>query len=191
MKKRIVALFSVALLVAGMTMTAAAAPSVTGSGIIIGIEDAQDEQGTDVTVVVEQLSATAAAEVESIKSTATLKKVLGDKYQAGMKVADLKEVRVVGDASLIDWPLTVIFKAKGVTSNTVVEVLHYTGSEWEIVPSSAGNRTITATFNSLSPVAFVIKDVKSPGTGESSMMMWAIAAVAVGAAGIVVSKKRA
>lgn len=191
MKKRILALFSVALLVAGMTMTVAAAPSVTGSGIIIGIEDAQDEQGTDVTVVVEQLSATAAAEVESIKSTATLKEVLGDKYQAGMKVADLKEVRVVGDESLIDWPLTVIFKAKGVTSNTVVEVLHYTGSEWEIVPSSAGNRTITATFNSLSPVAFVIKDVKSPGTGESSMMMWAIAAVAVGAAGIVVSKKRA
>lgn len=191
MKKRILALFSVALLVAGMTMTAVAAPSVTGSGIIIGIEDAQDEQGTDVTVVVEQLNASAAAEVESIKSTATLKEVLGDKYQAGMKVADLKEVRVVGDASLIDWPLTITFKAKGVTSNTVVEVLHYKNSAWEIVPSSAGNRTITATFNSLSPVAFVIKDVKSPGTGESSMMMWAIAAVAVGAAGIVVSKKRA
>ena len=111
--------------------------------------------------------------------------ITADKLTEGMEVVDVKDVTVPEGT---EFPVTITFKAAGVTSETRVEVLHYTGSEWEVVKSKAGEGTITATFTSLSPVAFVIdKDTMSP-TGSTSteaprtgMGMVVPAAIAIGA----------
>ena len=103
-----------------------------------------------------------------------------------------------------------------VTSSSKVEVLHYdtTASKWEVLESSVGEGTITATFNSLSPVAFVVDNqtaaaidkanagtttgsntsTVSPKTGEGNIMMMVAMFAAIGLAGmtvVVAGRKRA
>ncbi len=42
-----------------------------------------------------------------------------------MEVLDIQEVEVIGDKSLVEWPLTLTFKVPGVVETTKVAVLHY------------------------------------------------------------------
>ncbi len=193
MKRRVIALMGAVLLVASMSMTAMAAPSVSAevSGIVSATDTkgAVDVEGADAKIVVTELGASQPEAVPAIKETATLKEVLGNKFETGMQVADLKEVKVVGDGE-VTFPVTITFKVNGVKAGDEVYVLHYTGTAWENLGGTAGDGTITAKFNSLSPVAFVVKATStSPKTGTPVMM--AVAAVALGAAGLAASKKRA
>ena len=194
MKKRLIALFSAALLVAGMTMTVAAAPSPAATGVVTGIEKAVNKDNVAVEVVAENLPADQyATEIAYIKNVDNLKKELGNSYKDGMAIIDTKNVRVVGDASLIAWPVTITFTAKSIKATDDVVMLHYnvTDSKWEVIKATAGDGTITGTFNSLSPVVFVKAGAAtSPTTGEPISLMVAGAAVLMGAAGAVVSKKR-
>ena len=194
MKKRLIALFSAALLVAGMTMTVAAAPSPAATGVVTGIEKAVNKDNVAVEVVAENLPADQyATEIAYIKNVDNLKKELGSSYKDGMAIIDTKNVRVVGDASLIAWPVTITFTAKSIKATDDVVMLHYnvTDSKWEVIKATAGDGTITGTFNSLSPVVFVKAGAAtSPTTGEPISLMVAGAAVLMGAAGAVVSKKR-
>lgn len=194
MKKRLIALFSAALLVAGMTMTVAAAPSPAATGVVTGIEKAVNKDNVAVEVVAEDLSADQyATEMAYIKNVDNLKKELGTAYKDGMAIIDTKNVKVVGEASLIAWPVTVTFTAKSIKATDDVVMLHYnvTDSKWEVIKATAGDGTITGTFNSLSPVVFVKAGAAtSPTTGEPISLMVAGAAVLMGAAGAVVSKKR-
>ncbi len=192
MKKRALALVSAVLLVACMSMTALAAPSVV-AGVVTGIEKVTDKNDKDITgkIVVENMpEGQYVNELAYIKKMDNMKKELGNAYKAGMAIIDIKNVKVVGDAAAIDWDAEVVFKANGVTSAAEVVILHYTGSAWEVIDATAGNETITAKFSSLSPVVFVAKGVKAPAMGEPVMLMGAIAAVATGVAGIAASKKR-
>ena len=128
---------------------------------------------------------------------------------------DLKDVYLYGDAD-VKFPITITFDVLGVTSSSKVEVLHYdtTASKWEVLESSVGEGTITATFNSLSPVAFVVDNqtaaaidktnagtttgsntsTVSPKTGEGNTMMMVAMFAAIGLAGMTVvaaGRKRA
>lgn len=201
MKKRLMALICVALLTVGMTMTVAAAPSPAASGVVTAIEKAVDKNnaaitvtGADAVLVAEDLSADQyATEMAYIKNVDNLKKELGTAYKDGMAIIDTKNVKVVGEASLIAWPVTVTFTAKSIKATDDVVMLHYnvTDSKWEVIKATAGDGTITGTFNSLSPVVFVKAGAAtSPTTGEPISLMVAGAAVLMGAAGAVVSKKR-
>lgn len=209
MKKRVAALVGAVLLVASMSMTAFATPSVTG--LVTGITTATSKDGKPIEVTTD-INATVPAgsakiivtglstdlyveEVANVKKIDTIKTLLGDKYVDGMQVADLKHVRYVGDAGVAAGllPVTVNFEAKSVGAEDIVQVLVYsdTAKAWKVLDAKAGNGVITATFSEYGPVAFVVKDIKSPSTGETTMMMWAIAAVVIGAVGVVASKKRA
>ena len=194
MKKRLIALFSAALLVAGMTMTVAAAPSPAATGVVTGIEKAVNKDNVAVEVVAEDLSADQyATEMAYIKNVDNLKKELGTAYKDGMAIIDTKNVKVVGEASLIAWPVTITFTAKSIKATDDVVMLHYneTNKAWEVIKATVGDGTITGTFNSLSPVVFVKAGAAtSPTTGEPISLMVAGAAVLMGAAGAVVSKKR-
>lgn len=201
MKKRLMALICVALLTVGMTMTvaaapspAAAAPSPAADGIVTGVEKAVNKDNVAVEVVAENLSADQyATEMAYIKNVDNLKKELGTAYKDGMAIIDTKNVKVVGEASLIAWPVTITFTAKSIKATDDVVMLHYneTNKAWEVIKATVGDGTITGTFNSLSPVVFVKAGAAtSPTTGEPISLMVAGAAVLMGAAGAVVSKKR-
>ena len=66
----------------------------------------------------------------------------------------------------VSYPYTATFSVSGITAGMSVTVLHKGVDGWEVVPSSAGNGTVTATFTSLSPVAIVV-NATSAKTADS------------------------
>ena len=214
--KKIVAFACSVLLVAGMTLTAVAAPSPEG-GVVTGIEVVKDKNGKEVKkdetnpnaawIEIVPIKEEHKQVTEDIKKTDNVKKELenlGVTYTEGMKVVDVREVVVVGggsaDSAVVAdlFPVTITFKVTGVTVNSKVTLLHYKTSDgkWEVVPCTPGNGTVTATFNSLSPVAFIVEDAgttgtPSPTTGDAASYLWMVAIVMVAATGVaVVAKKK-
>lgn len=191
------ALVCVALLTVGMSMTALASNPSVQAGIVTGVDKAQDSNGTSAKVIVEAIHDNHEhdAEKDYISVEANMKKELErlNAYEAGMKVLDVKNVEIEGDASLIKFPLTITFTVNGIKAGDKVILLHYVDAAkgWEKLDTTTGNGTVTATFNSLSPVAFIkVADATSPSTGEPVSLMLAGAVVALGTVGTVVSKKR-
>lgn len=172
LKKRIFSMFMTMSLVLMMGFQAIAADSPATDGIVTEAIQAVDKNGNVVEIDVLPLPEEYKQVAEEIKSPAMLRTVLGSAYVDGMEVIDVRDVVIVGDASLVEFPLTITFKVPGVLATTKVAVLHYVNGAWQVEPSKAGNGTITATFDSLSPVAFVIDKntsssaVTSPQTGE-------------------------
>lgn len=209
--KKVIAFLCAAVLTLGMTVTSYAAPSVTVSGIVTEATGA-DKNGNAFDVIINGVSAEFADVVKEIKSEEALKKILGDAYEKGMQVVDVKSVTVPEGT---EFPVTITFKVSGVTPSSTVAVLCYnidTG-EWEVVPSKAGNGTITATFTSLSSlslVAFVVdqktagsmdapgsngsgSNSQNPATGDSAadvLPYVLIAAAALAGAGLILFSRR-
>ena len=187
-------------------MTAVAAPSPSTDGIVQEITTSTDANGNAVDVDIVELTEEGKAAAQQLDEVAFVKELVGTDFVEGMKVLDIQEVEVIGDKSLIEWPLTLTFKVPGVVETTKVAVLHYDVEKkaWEKVDSKAGNGTIEATFHSLSPVAFVVDQntmgsaastgsATSPKTGESTVVMGfaLVALLAAGGAWALSSKKRA
>lgn len=187
-------------------MTAVAAPSPSTDGIVQEITTSTDANGNAVDVDIVELTEEGKAATQQLDEAAFVKELVGTDFVEGMEVLDIQEVEVIGDKSLIEWPLTLTFKVPGVVETTKVAVLHYDVEKkaWEKVDSKAGNGTIEATFHSLSPVAFVVDQntmgsaastgsATSPKTGESTVVMGfaLVALLAAGGAWALSSKKRA
>ena len=84
--------------------------------------------------------------------------------------------------------VTLTFEVSGVKAGQKVTVLHMLPDHnWEILPGTAGNGTVTATFTSLSPVAFVV-GATSPKTGET-LPVFALLAVICLAGTVVCTRK--
>lgn len=195
--KKFAALATAFVLTLTMGMTAMAAPSPAVSGVVTsGI--AVDKNGNKVDLVIEELPSKYQDAVAELNSKEILKNLLGSAYVDGMTVIDVKEVRVEGQG--ITFPVTITFDVPGVISTTKVAVLHYNtdSSQWEAVPSKAGNGTIEATFDSLSPVAFVVDkntmassaSSTSPKTGENSMTTALMAVIVCAVGGIYVLSRK-
>lgn len=187
-------------------MTAVAAPSPSADGIVQEITASTDANGNAVDVEIVELTEEGKTAAQQLDEAAFVKELVGTDFVEGMEVLDIQEVEVIGDKSLIEWPLTLTFKVPGVVETTKVAVLHYDVEKkaWEKVDSKAGNGTIEATFHSLSPVAFVVDQntmgsaastgsATSPKTGESTVVMGfaLVALLAAGGAWALSSKKRA
>ena len=200
MKKRLMALACVAVLTLGMSMTTLAANPSVQAGIVTGVEGAKDKEGTSAKVIVEAIHDEHDEEKDyiSTEAEANVKKELDNlkvevKTGEKVQVLDVKNVEIEGDASLVKFPLTITFKVNGIKAGDKVILLHYVSDAkgWEKLDTITGNGTVTATFNSLSPVAFIkLADAKAPATGEPISLMLAGAVVALGTVGTVVSKKR-
>ena len=200
MKKRLMALACVAVLTLGMSMTALATNPSVQAGIVTGVEGAKDKEGTSAKVIVEAIHDNHEHDEEKdyISTEANVKKELANlkvevKTGEKVQVLDVKNVEIEGDASLVKFPLTITFKVNGIKAGDKVILLHYVSDAkgWEKLDTITGNGTVTATFNSLSPVAFIkLADAKAPATGEPISLMLAGAVVALGTVGTVVSKKR-
>ena len=198
--KRLLSAIAAGVLACAMSFNVMAADSPSTSGVVKEVTNATDKSGASVSIKIKTLPETSQSAAEEVKKPEKVKEVLADKYVEGMYVMDVQEVVVEGDASQVQWPVTITFSVPGVVSTTKVAVLHYNGSAWEVVDSKAGEGTITATFNSLSPVAFVIDKntaatttSTSPKTGESFAVigLGVIALMAAGGAYGLSRKKRA
>ncbi len=110
-----------------------------------------------------------------------------------MEVIDVREVRAIGNPV---FPVTITFKVPGVLASTNVAILHYENGAWTEEPSKAGKGTITATFDSLSPVAFVVdkntsaSSTESPKTSETPTVAVALVVGIVALASAVMLKKK-
>ena len=112
--------------------------------------------------------------LKALNTEAGLKKILGNYYKEGTAL------EVVGGPIKVEGvaPVTVEFAVEKVAKGDTIYVLHYDSEkkDWEvIIPNAVGDQYVSATFGSLSPVAFVKaarlsgegnNDGKSPKTGE-------------------------
>lgn len=164
-------------------MTVFAAPSPSGSDFVVGgISNAVDADGNDVSGFLEvtELPDEYADAAAQIRTAEGLQAAMGADYNENMIVLDIVEARVVGDASQVKFPVTITFQVNGVTASTRGTILHYTGSEWEKIPTTMGEGTMTGTFASLSPVAFVVdKTTLTGGTVSPKTSAQSAAAVAL------------
>ncbi len=177
--KTLMSIIVMACMLLGMTLTAVAADSPETDGIVRRVKSAIDATGRRVDVKTQAIPQKYKAVVDALDMN-TVRQLLGDDYVEGMKILDVRDVYVAGDEELIEWPVTVTFEVAGVLSATNVGILFYneeTGA-WEKVICSAGHGTITATFDKLCPVAFIVDpataegvsdDDTSPKTGEASV----------------------
>lgn len=212
--KKLVAALCAAVMTVGMAVNVFAAPSPSVSGVVTAVESAKDADGNAVDIKIETVSEaeadqhfteeekTAVAEIKESKEKfkAIAKEALGDKFEEGMELVDIRNLHVPEGVN-VTFPLTITVKVTGVTEASKVAVLHYTNGKWEDVNAVAGNGTITFTVNSLSPFAFIVdantaKNVgstTSPATGEANTMVWVAIVAVAAAAGMVVTyrKKRA
>ena len=212
--KKLVAVLCAAVMTAGMAVNVFAAPSPSVSGVVTAVESAKDADGNAVDIKIETVSEaeadqhfteeekTAAAEIKESKEKfeAIAKEALGDKFEEGMELVDIRNLYVPEGAN-VTFPLTITVKVTGVTEASKVAVLYYTNGKWEAVNAVAGNGTITFTVNSLSPFAFIVDantaknagSITSPATGEANTMVWVAIVAVAAAAGMVVTyrKKRA
>ena len=193
-----------AVMVCAMGMTAFAANSPTSTGVVNKITSAVDKNGNSVDVEITEMPEEYKEVAQEIKNIDKVKELLGNQFVDGMEVVDVRNVEVIGDASLIEWPIIITFEVPGVLSTTKVAVLHYSDEKkaWEVVPSKAGNGTIEATFDSLSPVAFVVDkntsasaagsdSVTSPKTGEGmTASILGISAIVLFAGAVVCLRRR-
>ena len=210
MKKRLMALACVAVLTLGMSMTALATNPSVQAGIVSGVDKVVDKnnnaiggEGSSVKLIVEDIHDTHehAPEEDYIREDANVKKELDNlkveiKADEKAQVLDVRnvELETTGNVNAADlFPITITFKVNGIKAGDKVILLHYVSDAkgWEKLDTITGNGTVTATFNSLSPVAFIkLADAKAPSTGEPVSLMLAGAVVALGTVGTVVSKKR-
>ena len=169
--KKLVAAILAMTMVCAMGMTAFAAKSPASSGVVNKVVSAVDKNGNAVSVEIQEMPQEYQEVAAQIRDLGTVKGLLGDQFVEGMEVVDVRNVVVVGDESQVNWPIDVTFEVPGVLTTTNVAVLHYSDEKqaWEVVPSKAGKGTITATFDSLSPVAFIVdKNTSASAVGNSS-----------------------
>lgn len=194
MKKKIMGVILAAMMVSMMGMSALAAPSKRIDSVVTETEKAVDKNGNAVEVKISDVPEANKAAADEIKNVAKVKEVLKDSFVEGMEVVDVREVTVTGDN--VEFPLTITFKVPGVLETTKVAVLHYVDGAWKQETAKAGQGTITATFDSLSPVAFGVdkntaaSSSTSPKTGESMAVTMAAVVVVVAAAGAFAFRKK-
>ena len=171
----------IAAMVSCIGMTAFAAPSPAASTVVTAVSSATDTDGNAVNVsITSEIPAEYTQAVADIKTEAKLKEVLGSDFNANMTVADVKEVTAPEGAK---FPLKITFAMKGVTASSKVQILHYNGSAGEKIDTTVADGTVTGTFSSLSPVAFVVdKTTLTSATGTATSpatSATAVSAVAV------------
>lgn len=191
--KRLAGICAAAVLALSMSLGAFAAESPSAEGIVISGKTS-DADGNTVQVTLEEVTDTAAKAM--LDYADYLKQIIGDEYIEGMKVADMKDVSVPDGTPM---PVTIEFEVNGVNKNTKVVVLYYNGTEWEKVKVDAVDyRSVTATFDSLSPVAFILDKVDetanvgttSPKTGMSPLVIMAAFGAVICMAGAVALTKK-
>ncbi|MDD4774376.1 MAG: hypothetical protein PHZ09_12370 [Eubacteriales bacterium] len=189
MKRRSLVIIMAILLLFGLSSGIMAAPSPETTGVVVQIQSITDRNGNPL--YGELLAAGDAIKADAVK-TETIKAALGKDYMEGMITVDILDVRMPEGTA---FPVTITFTVKGVTPDTVGYFMHWTGDKWEKVDAIFGIDTMTGTFDSLSPVAFVVMgDVTQVAIGTSpqtsDIFSAGVVILALSAAAFALSKRR-
>ena len=111
----------------GLTAFAAGISTVV-EGFVTEINKATDKDGNAVEATLQEVEDKDLIEDIRLTFRDVLKKA-GIEVTKGMEVVDVKDVSVPEGTQ---FPVTITFKAAGVTPETKVQVLHYTGTEWKL-----------------------------------------------------------
>lgn len=191
--KKVLGIVLAGTLSIAMGITAFATPSPEKNAIVTEYTEAVDKNGNNVEIIIENLTEEGKEAAKLLQDKQTLKEIIGDNYVDGMEVIDVREVRAIGNPV---FPVTITFKVPGELASTNVAILHYENGAWTEEPSKAGKGTITATFDSLSPVAFVVdkntsaSSTESPKTSETPTVAVALVVGIVALASAVMLKKK-
>lgn len=191
--KKVLGIVLAGTLSIAMGITAFATPSPEKNALVTEYTEAVDKNGNNVEIIIENLTEEGKEAAKLLQDKQTLKEIIGDNYVDGMEVIDVREVRAIGNPV---FPVTITFKVPGVLASTNVAILHYENGAWTEEPSKAGKGTITATFDSLSPVAFVVdkntsaSSTESPKTSETPTVAVALVVGIVALASAVMLKKK-
>ena len=191
--KKVLGIVLAGTLSIAMGITAFATPSPEKNAIVTEYTEAVDKNGNNVEIIIENLTEEGKEAAKLLQDKQTLKEIIGDNYVDGMEVIDVREVRAIGNPV---FPVTITFKVPGVLASTNVAILHYENGAWTEEPSKAGKGTITATFDSLLPVAFVVdkntsaSSTESPKTSETPTVAVALVVGIVALASAVMLKKK-
>lgn len=158
MRKKVIAILCAAtMMMSAVTVFAEPSPVVTG--VVTGVTAAKDANGNTIAGIevkdIPEDNVEMQKALEEIKDIEKLKELLGEEFEEGMQVVDVKDVTVPEGTV---FPVTITFKVTGVKPGSKVKVLHYDmkKKKWEVLDTIVGDGTVTVTFNSLSPVAFVV-----------------------------------
>lgn len=221
MKKKLFAIFMLAVMILGTSVTALASnyPSVEAQDFEIIM--AMDVDGNPIEICHEiRMKAIEEQDRASVDNmNKNLKDVLGDRYVERLqpiREADVYLYNLTKQME-VDWkdgdyhfPITVTFRVPGVKADSVVRVLHGYDSynntaadgeialaEWhEETKVEVGDGTVAVTFEHLSPVVFFVQGAE-PGTdipnkGDNYAALYIVAiAVVVVAGACVLKRKRA
>ena len=206
MIKRLVAFVAAVTFALSMSVCAFADGSPSSTGVVVS-GGGTDANGNYVKIIIEmaeKITNTEALKILNMDPEDILSQVNDPNASVpGMKLIDLREVRIEGDASLVTFPVDITFKINGITADSKVSVLHFdtNTNAWESVQTTVnGDGTVTSRFNSLSPVAFFSNSASttsitgdtSPKTGASPVIMIAVLGAIVCAGGaLLLSKNRA
>lgn len=194
MKSRVLKTLGVVLAtVACIGMTTFAADEYTSPSASTPAGDASavtDNNGSEVEVTIStNFDAAHQAAVDAIKTASgfdavvkslNLTSVLNTAAE-NISLVDVKEVSVPEGTK---FPITITFSVSGITANSKATLLHYDGTAWENIKTTVGEGTLTGTFDSLSPVAFVV-DKTTVGTTSNGATSPKTSAAAPAAAGVV------
>ena len=187
MKKKIAALLTAVMVMAmGTTAFAATSPTTTTT-------DTSTQEATTYAnvsnggVVIDGVVSDVQPTIEAVTNA----QVEAAQAQAVSAVAPTAKVLQMVDVSLpVNFTkVQLTFNVSGVVAGQKIAVLHQThDGAWEVItPDAVGNGTVTATFTSLSPVAFVAYNA-SAQTGENAPIFPIVAIVSL--LGFVVCSKK-
>lgn len=116
------------------------------------VNSATDKQGNPVTVTTSPLS----EDHKAVAITYGYGVVDYNYEKEELKFLAAVDVNLEGSGVSAENPVTVEFAVDGVKEGDTVYAIHYnsTTNEWECLPGTVGNGTVTVTFTSFSPVAF-------------------------------------
>ncbi len=168
MKKIICMVMAVVMIMAtGVTAFAANSPKADG---VVTANAGKDANGTAFHFGMGAIAGQYNDAAASIRTKAGLKAAMGSSYVEGMEVVDVRSISLNGQD--VKFPISLTFNVPGVTAGTKVAVLAYVNGQWVSLQCTAGNGTITVTFENadqLACVAFVVdKNTAAASTGKVS-----------------------
>lgn len=161
MKNKLISLAGAMMLVVAMAVSAVAAPAPSVDESIVP-EIKGDIVASNGTVVkAEDITIGESKVAVDLKDEAVSKLVSGVNNAKVHSVFDVNLAnadKVFANGGTVKIP----FAVAGIAGKDV-KVLHFNGTEWEVVPSTVSGNVVTATFTSLSPVAIVVGDAQTGG----------------------------
>lgn len=199
--KKLALIISVVILAMSSVLPVFAQPSINVDGTVT-VEKAEGNDGSDIQVVLGELTEEEKVLVKEILKKVNLKNLLGDAYSGKLQVVNSVNVKIVdGNGKEISGkrknkvlPASITFNVPGARVNGNVKVLYYKDGQWHVADDvTVGTDTVAGVFDESSPFIFLVEGTPtmvSPKTGYNNMALYMSILAAASLTTIVVLRKK-